>query len=412
MTNIVTMPPLYTKQRDAFFGGERYAVTEASTKAGKTVGAIVWQASRVMGDTMRRNHWWVAPIYKQAEIAWRRAKAMFGPICKANESDLKLSFQNGAVWWFKSAEKPDNLYGEDVASVVFDEYTRAREEAWWALRSTITATEAPVRFIGNVKGRGWGYRLARSAETGAVGWGYHKITADDAVDAGVLTREEIQDAERSLPDWVFRELYYCEPTDDGGNPFGLQHIAACVGELSDADPVAFGIDLARKVDWTVVIGLAADGSVCRYDRWQRLPWLATRQRIAAIVGDAPAMVDATGVGDPVVEEMARDGLSVEPFTFTPKSKQQIMEGLSVAIQSREITVPDGPIRVELEQFEYSQRGANYYYSAPDGMHDDCVMALALAVHCWKGYGAGAPLIRVVAAGEHLSDDDEGWASWA
>ncbi len=412
MTNIVTMPPLYTKQRAAFFGGERYAVTEASTKAGKTVGAIVWQANQVLTCPVVGHHWWLAPIYPQSRIAWDRASRMFQGLCRPTQDPLKLMFKNGATWWFKSAEVPDNLYGEDVLSCVFDEYTRAREDAWIALQSTLTATEGKCRLIGNVRGRGWGYMLARNAENGAPNWGYTRITADDAIAAGVLTQEAVDHARQNMSDQRFRELYYCEPTDDGGNPFGLQHIAACVGELSDADPVAFGVDLARKVDWTVCIGLAADGSVCRFDRWQRLPWLATRQRLAAIVGDTPAMVDATGVGDPVVEEMARDGMSVEPFTFTPKSKQQIMEGLSVAIQSREITVPDGPIRVELEQFEYSQRGANYYYSAPDGMHDDCVMALALAVHCWKGYGAGAPLIRVVAAGEHLSDDDEGWASWA
>lgn len=414
MSGTVTMPPLYAKQRAAFFGPERYAVTEASTKAGKTVGAIVWQASQVLNDAMRRNHWWVAPIYKQAEIAWRRAKRMFSGLCTSNESDLKLTFRNGAVWWFKSAEKPDNLYGEDVASVVFDEYTRARQEAWWALRSTITATEAPVRFIGNVKGRGWGYQLARRAEAGESGWCYHKITATDAVDAGVLSKAEIDDAERVLPDWVFRELYFCEPSDDGGNPFGLQHIAACVGELSGDDPVAFGVDLARKVDWTVAIGLDGSGCVCAFDRWQRVPWASTRSRLSGQIRQTPALVDATGVGDPVVEEMARDGMNVTPFTFTPKSKQQLMEGLAVAIQSREVTFPDGPIRVELEQFEYSQRGANYYYSAPDGMHDDCVMALALAVQHRKDIGAGIPLIGSVAAGEHLADihdDDRGWDSW-
>lgn len=375
----VNLPLLYTAQKLAFFCGTRYSVIEASTKAGKTVGALVWQADKVLRDTLRLNHWWVAPIYSQAAIAWRRARDMFRGLARPNESDLKLTFPNGAVWWFKSAEKPDNLYGEDVGSAVVDEYTRARVEAWWALRSTITATQAEVRFIGNVKGRGWGYQLARKAEAGEPGWSYHKITADDAVAAGVLTQGEIDDAERSLPDWVFRELYYCEPADDGGNPFGLQHIAECVGPMSEDEPVVYGVDLARKVDWTVAIGLDADGRVCRFKRWQRVPWGETSRRLVELVGDTPALVDATGVGDPVVEGMAREASGFTPFVFTPKSKQQLMEGLAVAVQSRAITIPDGPIRVELEQFEFSQRGASYYYSAPDGAHDDCVMALALAV---------------------------------
>lgn len=406
MTTVpVNMPALYGKQRAAFFNGDRYSVCEASTKAGKTVGCIVWQASRVMGDSLGLNHWWVAPVYAQARIAYRRAKAMFREFARSNDSELRLTFGNGAVWWFKTAEKPDNLYGEDVGSVVMDEYTRAREEAWHAVRSTITATEAPVRFIGNVRGRGWGYQIARAAEAGKTGWSYHRIVATDAVEAGVLREEEIEDAQRNLPDYVFRELYFCEPTDDGGNPFGLQHIAACVGDMSDEPAVVFGVDLARKVDWTVCIGIDADGRVCAFDRWQRVPWAETRRRVLSMVGDAPTLVDATGVGDPVVEDLATAGAAVEPFTFTPKSKQQLMEGLTTAVQSGEVAFPDGPIRIEMEQFEFQQRGANWYYSAPQGMHDDCVMALALAVQHRKDYGS-VPLVSFGRSVSVVDDDDE------
>ena len=409
---VVNMPALYPLQQAAFFNPSRYSVTEACTKAGKTVGAIVWQATEAMADPLGRNHWWVAPIYKQAEIAWRRARRMFTGMCKANESDLKLTFDNGSVWWFKSAEKPDNLYGEDEASAVFDEYTRARHEAWFALRSTITATQGKVRFIGNVRGRGWGYQLARKAESGQDGFSYHRITADDAVDAGVLTREEINNAQATLPDYIFRELYYCEPTDDGGNPFGLQHIAACVGRMSDDHAVVWGVDLARTMDWTVCVGLDVCGRVAAFARWQRVPWSETSSRILELVGSSPALVDATGVGDPVVEGLARKAGQIEPFKFTAQSKQDLMAGLVTAIQSREITFPDGAIRAELETFEYEQRGGRWYYSAPDGMHDDCVMALALAVKHRVDIGSGRALVGVVAAGEHEVDDDErGWSTW-
>jgi hypothetical protein len=56
-----------------------------------------------------------------------------------------------------------------------------------------------------------------------------------------------------------------------------------------------------------------------------------------------------------------------------------MEGLAVAIQQQAITYPDGAIVNELEAFEYVYTRTGTRYSAPEGMHDDCVMALALAV---------------------------------
>lgn len=378
----VSMPPLYAKQRDAFFCDARYSVTEAVTKGGKTVGAIVWQASRVLGDREGRNHWWVAPVYPQAAIAYRRAKRMFRGLHDHNDTDMRLTFRNGVSWWFKTGEKPDNLYGEDVFSAVIDEFTRCREESWHAVRSTLTATRGPVRMIGNVKGRGnWGYKIARMAEQGAEGYAYHKITADDAVSAGVLSRDEIEDARKALPEAVFRELYYCEPSDDEGNPFGIQHIAACVQPMSGGDPVAFGVDLAKSQDWTVVCGIDRNGLVCRLDRWQGVSWPETKRRILAEVNGWPTLIDSTGVGDPILDDLCRVRPNIRGFKFTSGSKQPLMEGLAVAIQSRSVGFPDGWLRRELEVFEYEYTRTGVRYTAPAGLHDDGVCALALAVEC-------------------------------
>src|SRR5205823_2825859 len=67
-------PWLYQKQQDAIFCAERYAIIEASTKAGKTVGCIIWLAEQAFAGQAGRNYWWVAPIYPQAKIAFRRLK--------------------------------------------------------------------------------------------------------------------------------------------------------------------------------------------------------------------------------------------------------------------------------------------------------------------------------------------------
>jgi phage FluMu gp28-like protein len=319
-------------------------------------------------------------VYGQAKIAFRRLKAglpreSYNP----NESDLTLTLINGARIVCKSAEKPDNLYGEDVFAAVFDEASRAREEAWHALRSTLTATRGKVRIIGNVKGRkNWAYKLARKAESGEPGMSYQKITAYDAIDAGILSEDEIEDARRQLPDNVFRELYLAEPSDDEGNPFGLISIRDCVTPLSNDAPVCFGVDLAKSVDWTCVIGLDKKNRVCVLERFQK-PWNETIETVRRIVGTTKALVDSTGVGDAVLESLQKDGRSnFEGFKFTSQSKQQLMEGLAVAIQKQTIRFPEGVIANELESFEYEYTRTGVKYSAPSGMHDDAVCALALA----------------------------------
>ena len=192
-------------------------------------------------------------------------------LIRCNDTDQTITIlPNGAIMSFKSGEKTDNLYGEDVWAAVMDEASRMRKEAFYAVRSTLTATCGPIRIIGNVKGRKtWFYLGCRKAEAGEVGHSYHKIIATDAVAAGFFPQKELDDARRAAPDAVFRELYLCEPPDNGGNPFGLSFIRQNIIPLSNKAPVVFGDDLAKSVDWTVIHGLDEDGTTCSHTRFQK-----------------------------------------------------------------------------------------------------------------------------------------------
>ena len=296
----------------------------------------------------------------------------------SNESENTITLANGAVIWFKSAENPDSLYGEDVWACVIDEASRVKEESWHAVRSTLTATQGKLRIIGNVKGRrNWAYNMARKAETGEPNMTYHKITAYNAIQAKVLKTEEVEDAKRQLPEAVFKELYLAEPSDDEGNPFGIKAIKDCIKQVSVNAPQVYGIDLAKSVDFTVIIGLDNTRQLCKFERFQS-PWQETMNRIKTVIGNQRAIVDSTGVGDPIVEQLKRAGLHVEGYKFTQTSKQQLMEGLAYAIQQHVISFPEGVITNELNAFEYEYTRTGVKYSAPEGLHDDCVCALALA----------------------------------
>jgi hypothetical protein len=373
-----------------------------------TVGCISWLVEQALTQPgPARNYWWVAPVTAQSDIAFTRCCAFLEPgaFTAIRGGSKRIILPNGNIIWFKGGDRPDTLYGDDVHAAVLDEASRMKEDAWHAVRSTLTYTRGPIRIIGNVRGRkNWAYQLARRAEAEANLPGgelaFHRIVATDAVNAGVLAAQEIEAARSIYPERVFNELYMAQASDDGGNPFGLDHIAGCIAPLSTRRPVVWGVDLAKHVDYTVAIGLDDARRVCRFERW-RSPWEETVERLGALVGQTAALVDSTGVGDPIVERLQRqrrgfpDALpapgkplppkwgatlpGIQGYHFTPQSKQRLMEGLAVVIQSRGTTFPDGAIRLELEQFEYtlSQTGV-VRYSAPEGFHDDCVCALALA----------------------------------
>jgi len=409
------LPFLYPAQRRAIFTDRRIACVEASTKAGKTVGAIAWLlcAAWTMGKP-GRHFLWCAPTYPQAMIAFRRLRRMLAETDPRQDMWHPLDAENAIVLEsggridFKGSDRPDTLYGEDSYAAVVDEASRCREEAWHAVRSTLTATRGPAVLIGNVRGRrNWFYSLARRAESGDPDLSYAKLTAADAVRGGVLPLEEIRQAKRQLPDHVFRELYMAEAADDGGCPFGLEAIRRCtMSDLSPGPVVAWGVDLAKSSDWTVCIGLDEHGRVCAFQRW-RGDWKQTTERVAGMVRDVPALCDQTGVGNPVVELLQTRCSRLEGFTFTSMSKQALMEGLAMSIGRGDVAFPEGRIVAELECFEYHPTRTGVRYEAPPGGHDDCVDALALAVELWnRGRRVGVPVLDAGVADE--DDDDMGW----
>ena len=397
---------LYAEQYNAIYCPERFAIVEASTKSGKTLGCLswivdeAWQKNPILQDENGNDiinegqiFWWVAPVFSQAMIAFRRAKLAIKPtqIRKANDSALAIELTNGSQIQFKSGEQPDNLFGEDVWGCVIDEASRLREESWIAVRSTLAATEGRCRIIGNVKGRNnWSYKLARRAESGEdPNWKFSRLTAYDAIVGGVLSEEEVLDAKKTLPEQVFKELFLAVPSDDEGNPFGHKYIEQCIQEtLSPLPPVVFGIDLAKSHDYTVIIGLDEDNNVCRFRRFQH-DWDTTERWISGEIENTPALIDSTGVGDPIVERLQKKH-AVTGFRFSATSKQQIMENLAIQIQNAEIGYPDGDITRELRDFGYELTRTGTHYEAISG-HDDCVCALALAA--WQ------------------SKDRPGWGIW-
>lgn len=379
-----TRPPMYEKQQAFVDSPARYTIVEASTKTGKTIACLIWLFEQAIKGKSGDNFWWVAPVYVVAGIAYSRLKKELtearlpSGVWTARDSDRIIELVGGRKIWFKSADKPDNLYGDDVAAAVIDEATRCKPEAWYAVRSTLTATRGPIKIIGNVRGKkNWAYQMARKAEAGEPDHAYFRLTAYDAVEGGVLELAEVEDAKRNLPDSVFKELYLAVASEDGSNPFGIAAIRKCIKPMSTNPAACHGIDLAKSHDWAVNLGLDAAGITCHLDRWQG-DWASTKRRILDCIGDKPTLIDSTGVGDPIVEDINRERPNATGFKFSSTSKQQLMEGLAASIQRGEIGIPEGWLIDELECFEYEYHAGGVRYSAPAGLHDDGVCALALA----------------------------------
>ena len=292
----------------------------------------------------------------------------------------------------KGADKEDSLVGVALKSLRVDEAALVKAHVWsQVLRPMLADYQAPAYFYSTPRGKNWFYDLYMRGVNGDKGWrSWKQPTAINAY----IKPEEIEESKRDMTEMMFTQEIMAEFLSEETGVF--KKIRQCiVGDYKAAIPGRFyviGADLAKTVDFTVLTVIdSVTREVVAWERFQDLAWSIQKlrvQQLAAKYNNALVIVDSTGVGDPIAEDLSRAGLSLwyqgdKPgFKFTNDSKNQLINNLAIAIEQRRITFPNEPILIdELNAFEYSiTDGGRIKYSAPDGKHDDCVISLALA--CW------------------------------
>jgi hypothetical protein len=353
----------------------RFIVMMAGRRFGKS---LISQTISIDTAVNKKRVAYITPTYQLGKIFFKEIVDLLPlEIYSKNESDLVITFITGGSIRFFTGERLDNLRGLKFHLAVIDEasFIPNLEDGWLnSIRPTLTDYKGKAIFLSTPKGKNYFFSLFSKAEPD---WQSFKFTT---YDNPYIDPNEIDDAKKQLPEVVFEQEYMANPAENAANPFGSQYIRNCIHPVTTMPVVAYGIDLAKSVDWTVIVGLDEDGNVAYFDRFQ-MDWHNTKQTILRLP-KCPILVDSTGVGDPILEDLQREGVMIQGLKFTSSSKQQLMEGLQAAIHQGKIGYPEGIISQELEVFEYQYTATGVKYSAPSGFHDDAVMALALA---WQNF---------------------------
>lgn len=331
---------------------------------------------------------YITPTYQLGKIFFQEViKNLPVEIYRKNEADLVINFITGGSIRFFTGERLDAMRGLKFHLVIIDEasYISDLQNGWQnSIRPTLTDYKGKAIFLSTPKGKNFFYSLYM--KTDEPEWESFKFTTYDNPH---IDPSEIDAAKLQLPNVVFEQEYMANPMENAANPFGTEHINKCCKPSSTAQTEYFGIDLAKSVDWTVIIGMDRDGNTTQVHRFQK-DWLQTKDTIISVCGkNTPIVIDSTGVGDAIVEDLQKHFNAMHGFKYTSTSKQQLMESLASSIHKGEISYPAGSVKDELEIFEYLFTPTGVRYSAPVGFHDDCVNALAMANKCrieHKGYG--------------------------
>jgi hypothetical protein len=351
----------------------RFIVLMCGRRWGKSlISQVITIAHCIKG----KNIAYVTPTYLLAGVFFNEIiKLLPKGMYKENRGNLSIDFITGGRIRFFTGTRLDSFRGLKFHTIIIDEasFIPDLENGWLnSLRPTLTDYKGNAIFLSTPRGTNFFYSLYLKGKTDDE-WESFKYSTYDNPN---IDPTEIDSAKASLPTAVFEQEYMANPMENAANPFGSENIKSCIKPLSILEAVCYGIDLAKSFDYTVIVGLDAGGNVCYLDRFQK-DWHTTKQAITKLPRK-PILLDSTGVGDPIFEELQRHGLMVDGFRFTSNSKQQLMIGLQNAIHSKTIGYPEGVIVDELDVFEYQFTSTGVRYSAPSGFHDDCVMALALA----------------------------------
>ena len=377
----------------------RFLWVATGTKTGKTTALAIWLA---IGIAKGLRCAWIGPVYRRTRtgfdhIAGAFSNAAHAGLARIREDKMQVSLPaSGGVLECFSGDAPDSLYGERFHRVVVDEATRMPAAVLPAVISVVTATGGEVRFAFNLdRGRrNWAVQGFLNARAG--GDPEHGHVFLTTAQSDYVSKESIEAARRVLPDAVFRALYLGEIQEDGAGVFrNVESLhAGVLEEPTQTGRYVIGVDLARKNDWTVAVVLEEKTKhVVAFERFHGVPWNTMCDRIATLAGkyrNALVVPDATGVGDMPVEALHDRHLRLEPVVITGGRnltdagvpKTMLIQSLMVAAENRAFTFPASLeiLTNELSNFEYDTTASgSLVYSAPEGMHDDAVMALALAL---------------------------------
>lgn len=205
---------------------------------------------------------------------------------------------------------------------------------------------------------------------------------------------------------AFQQEYECSFADESVSYFPWDLITSCVDDnLKNNEPwqadiqYHIGIDIARKVDKTVVTVSSVDeetGVRTLHRLWETQDTYEEQaqifERLIEDIKPTRVTIDATGVGAVIAERLRNKfGGIIEPVVFTLQNKESWSTQFKGDLQSGRVRMPrKRELLQEIHNIERKKSEAgNYLYRAKDNGHDDYYWSTVLSL-----YGEGRTPPRI------------------
>ena len=403
-----------TKPQQAILEGlKRFTLLCGGKRSGKTY-LISYLTLRELLYA-RRTVWVVAPTYNLTKRVWDYlevwATREFVGVLSINKTEMAISNAvTGSKVEFKSADNPISLKGQGLSMLIVDEAGDIADNVWDKFlrpniaesRPELNGEKSRVVIVGNASRIGtWFHRLFKD-ERITDKFAYHLPTAIENAEGVIVgtsnplvSTDELQEIKNTSSVRVWQQEYLARWMTGEGQVF--RGVRDCINnDLQLRVPAKhgrlyyIGVDLGRKQDFTVISVLDAKTyELVDFERFKTLDWRIQKQRIintSQRYNNAMVVMDETGLGDTIGNELYDLGLNMfrnkdgRGVIFTNELKKNVIEKLVMFIEQKQIHYPEIlELISELESYEYKlTKTGKVEYNAPQGLHDDCVISLALA----------------------------------
>jgi hypothetical protein len=397
----IRLANLHPAQREIVESPARFRVLACGRRFGKTAAAIDILSSMLLDG---KSTAYFAPTFRMGSEVWRALRDLLHPLIRsAHEDDWRMELYTGGVFecWSLAQGSGERVRGRKYHFVVMDEAALFDSADVWhgAIRPLLTDYEGGALFASTPKGRNWFWQLYQQGQSADFPeWASWRFPT---VDNPHIKAAEVEAAKRGMPERFYRQEYEAVFLDDGGavfrnvdgvcvgNPYPPGHGNA-VPLQSNMASYYFGVDWGKDNDFTCVTVMTREGRQIHLERFNQIGWAVQRGRLAALYEQfKPRMIPAeeNSIGSVNIEALRAEGLPVQGFMTTSKSKTPLIDNLALAMEREEIVLLNDPVlRHELMAYEMKRTSTGWSYGAPSGSHDDTVIATALSLWASKWYG--------------------------
>jgi hypothetical protein len=257
-------------------------------------------------------------------------------------------------------------------------------EAWGVVEPMLRANMGWAWFVGTPKGKNHLFELYQRGQQGVPEWKSWRLRGSDSQ---IIPQHELDNMKLTMSQALYNQEIETEFLEGEGSVFrGVRDVMVSQVEGPKRNHTyVMGIDLAKVTDYTVISVYDRHGNNQVYqERFKSLEWPYQKTKIKAIsekYNGALCVIDATGLGDPIADDLSRAGVPVEPYKLTSDSKKEIIEKLGIYIEQKRVALlPLTETMFEFDNFTYEiGPTGKVRYQAIEGFHDDIVISHALAV---------------------------------